>query len=347
MRRGTTAPEGPAPSGRRPAASDGSAPSGRRPIVAAAAALAVAGGLLTGCAAGPSQVSAAAIVGDTVIPIASVQGWFDRVVADRERKERARAGGQLDDIGRRVVTEAVRHELLTQAAEREHLRIDEERVTELLDELGGPAKAVEQLAGTPGTDWLLYDETTIRDRVRDQLIALELARQYYDSTSIKFEATQAESRTQALDKANKIANDPGGIGEIIQSDLGKGVQAFPDQEFTVSADPNTAAQSPLFAVPAGTIMVYPAGAQGGWWVIFIEKRDTNAPRNTSPQAVAQSTVAKPLMAEIGLRMLPPLMSDVNIKLNPRYGVWEPVSLEAAQNDGERMVTTISVRQPSP
>src|SRR5262249_50119314 len=156
MRRGTTAPEGPAPSGRRPTApdgsappsgrrpivSDGSVPSGRRPIVAAAAAaLAVAGGLLTGCAAGPSQVSAAAIVGDTVIPIASVQGWFDRVVADRERKERARAGGQLDDIGRRVVTEAVRHELLTQAAEREHLRIDEERVTELLDELGGPPQA--------------------------------------------------------------------------------------------------------------------------------------------------------------------------------------------------------------
>jgi hypothetical protein len=333
MRRGATALDGSAP------------PSRRRPIIALAAVV-VAGGLLAGCATGPSQVGAAAIVGETVIPLESIQSWFDRVVADRERKERARAAGQLDDIGRRIVTEAVRHELLRQAAERERLRINEERVTDLLDELGGPAKAIEELAGTPGTEWLLYDETTIRDRVRDQLIALELGREYYDSTSIGFHATQAESRAQALDKANKIAGDPDQVGEIIKADLDNGVQAFPDQELTVSTDPSTAAQSPLFAVPAGTIMVYPAGAQGGWWVIFIAERDTDAPPNTSSQAVSEGSVTQPLMAEIGLRMLPPLMADLNIKLNPRYGVWEPVSLEAAPNDGERQVTTISVRQPS-
>ena len=318
----------------------------RGAIAAFAIVVALAGGLLSGCAAGPSQVGAAAIVGDTAISLESVQSWFDRVVADRDRKERARASGQLDDIGRRIVTEAVRHQLLLQAAERERLRINEEQVTDLLEELGGPAQAVEQLASTPGTEWLLYDESTIRERVRDQLIALELGRKFYDSTEIRFDATQADSRATALEKANRIAEAPDRIGDIVQADLNSGRQAFADQELAVSTDPSTAAQSPLFAVPADTVMVYPAGAQGGWWVIFIGERDTDAPRNSSPQAVEASSVDQSLMSGIGMRMLAPLMHDVEVKLNPRYGVWEPVSLETAQTDGEQLVTTVPVRQPS-
>ena len=317
----------------------------RRGAIAAAAAV-IAAGLLSGCAAGPSQVGAAAIVGDTVVTLESVQTWFDRVVDDRERRERARANQQFDDIGRKIVTEAVRHELLLQAAEKEKLRIDEEQVNELLDELGGPANAVEELAGTPGTEWLLYDETTIRERVRDQLIALELGRKYFDSTEIKFDATQAQSRDSALEKADQIAADPQRSGEIVESDLDAGAQAFPDQELSVATDPSTAAQSPLFAVPAGEIMVYAAGAQGGWWVIFIRERDTDAPRDTSPEAVEADTVEQSLMSDIGMRMLAPLMADVDVKLSPRFGVWDRVSLDAAPNEGERLVTTVPVQQPT-
>lgn len=317
----------------------------RRGAIAAVAAV-IAAGLLSGCAAGPSQVGAAAIVGDTVVTLESVQTWFDRVVDDRERRERARANQQFDDIGRKIVTEAVRHELLLQAAEKERLRIDEEQVNELLEELGGPASAVEQLAGTPGTEWLLYDETTIRERVRDQLIALELGRKYFDSTEIKFDATQAQSRDSALEKANEIAADPQRSGEIVESDLDAGAQAFPDQELSVATDPSTAAQSPLFAVPAGEIMVYAAGAQGGWWVIFIRERDTDAPRDTSPQAVEADTVEQSLMSDIGMRMLAPLMADVDVELSPRFGVWDQISLDAAPNEGERLVTTVPVQQPT-
>lgn len=317
-----------------------------RGATAAFAAVIAVGGLLSGCAAGPSRVSAAAIVGDTAISISTVQDWFDRVVADRERKERARASEQLDDIGRKIVTEAVRHELLMQAAEREKLRINEEQVNDLLEELGGPAQAIESLARTPGTEWLLYDETTIRERVRDQLIALELGRKYYDSTQIAFEATQAENRNQALEKANRIAEDPDSVDDIVKADLDAGIQAFADQELAVSSDPSTAAQSPLFAVPAQTVMLYAAGGQGGWWVIYIRERDTDAPRNTSPEAVAANSVDESLMSSIGMRMLATIMNDVRVELNPRYGVWEPVSLDATQTDGERLVTTVPVRQPS-
>lgn len=319
----------------------------RRGTAAAFVAVAVAGGLLTGCTAGPSQVGAAAIVGDTVIPLESVQSWFDRVVADRERKERARASGQFDDIGRLIATESVRHELLRRAAERENLHVNEEQVTELLDQFGGPAGAIESQSQTPGAGWLLYDETNVRDRVRDQLIEVELARKYYDSTRIKFHGLDVEKRDEALDIAKQMASDPARVQDIIKDARAKGLPAGADIELAVSDSPRDAARLPLFAAPAGTAMVLACQAMacvtnsGVWEVVYVEERESDAPPSTNPNKIDVSTVDESDLAGIGQRLLAPLMQDVGVELNPRYGVWEPVSLEAAPSDGERKVTTFA------
>ena len=111
--------------------------------VAAVVAAVLSAALLAGCGSGPSQVGAAAIVGDTVIPIQYVQSWWERYVADAQVKEQIRANGQFDDLGRAIVREAVRHELLKQTAAREGLRYDEAQVTELINTLGGEQAAVE------------------------------------------------------------------------------------------------------------------------------------------------------------------------------------------------------------
>ena len=323
----------------------------RRGTTAAFVAVAVAGGLLTGCTAGPSQVGAAAIVGNTVIPLESVQSWFDRVTADRERKEHARASGQFDDIGRLIATEAVRHELLRRAAERENLHINEEQVTQLLDRFGGPAGAVESQSQTPGADWLLYDETNIRDRVRDQLIELGLARKYYDSTRIKFHGLDVEKRDEALDIARQMASDPGSIKHIIEDARNKGAAAGADIQLSLSDSPREAARLPLFAAPAGSAMVLACQAMACvtnaavWEVIYIEQRESHAPPSANQNKTDLSAVDKSDLAGIGQRLLAPLMQDVRVELNPRYGVWEPVSLEAAQNDGERKVTTFTATSP--
>ena len=323
----------------------------RAAIAAFAAAIAV-GGLLSGCADGQNRVGAAAIVGDTVIPIGSVQEWFDRVTADRDRKERARANEQLDDIGRRIVTEAVRHELLRQVAERERLRINEERVTELLDELGGPAKAVEALAATPGTEWLLYDETTIRDRVRDQLIELELGRKYYDETKIKVHAVQARERDHALDMARRIAADPAAVDDVLEGARSEGLSTLPGQDLWVSDSPEAAAQLPLFAVPSGTVMVLSCAnttclsQADAWELFFIEEFDTDAGPSEGEQSLDADEVSSTTMAAIGGRMLATLMREIPVDLNPRYGVWDDVSLETAQNEGELKVTSFRVGEPS-
>jgi hypothetical protein len=320
----------------------------RRGAVALTAAMITAGALLTGCTTGPSQVGAAAIVGDTTISIETVQNWFGRVVADRERKERARANQQLDDIGRKVVTEAVRHELLLQAAERENLRINEEEVTELLDELGGPAAAIEQLSATPGsgTDWLLYDENTIRDRVRDQLIALELGRKYFEETSLTYDIMLVDSRDDALAKAREIADNPDGRDDFLEAQAKAGAQVGVDQEAAIATNVALAAGSSLFSVPAGTVLVFFDNQFNGWLVVVVDERSTDSPPDSSRDSVSPDDVNSSLVSAVGLRLLPMLVSDVEVKLNPRFGVWEPVNLEAVENDGERQVVTIPFKQPS-
>jgi hypothetical protein len=321
--------------------------------VTAAFVVAIAvGGLLSGCAEGPSRVGAAAIVGDTVISIAQVQTWFDRVVADRDRKERARANGQLDDVGRRIVTEAVRHEMLRQVAERENLRFNEKKVDDLLDDLGGPAGAMRTLAREQDAEWLLYDENTIRDRVRDQLIALEIGRKYYESTMVSVHvAEESGSRDDAFGLANRIVADPDSIDDILREVAARGLGTGQESDLWLSNNPQLAAQLPVFAVPAGTVMVLSCSNQpcltqaSPWEVWYIESRRTDAPP-ADDQSVDRSEVEDTIMANIGERLVATLMYDTRVELSPRYGVWDKVNLEAAQTAGDLKVTTFAVMRSS-
>ena len=306
------------------------------------AAIAAAGALLAGCGSGPSQVGAAAIVGDTAIPLEYIQDWFDRVVTNRERKEQMRAQGQFDDLGRFLVTEAVRHELLGKVIASEGISFNEQqisdKVTDLLDELGGAGQVSENT---------VYDETTIRQRARDQLFALELGRKYFETTTVTFDYTQADSRSQAQDKARELAADPDNARSLIERDFASGQQAGLDQRLVMAEEPQTAAQLPLFGVPEGMVVAFPLGeATGQWLVALIRARSTTDSPSSSPNATAADQVDPRLMEQIGLRLLAPLAADVGVRLNPRYGVWDQVTLEAVQTAGETQAIVVPVEQPS-
>ncbi|MGH8921657.1 MAG: hypothetical protein ACRD0H_25530, partial [Actinomycetes bacterium] len=73
---------------------------------------ALVGALLTGCGAGSSQVGAAAFVNDTEIPLEQVHSQLTAVLAKEgpQTREQLVADHQLDDLSRRIVTVAIRHE---------------------------------------------------------------------------------------------------------------------------------------------------------------------------------------------------------------------------------------------
>lgn len=151
------------------------------------ASIATAGILLAGC--GTGQPGAAAIVGDTRIPVGQVQSWFTEVLnKEPGLRPQLQQQGTMDELGRRLASFTVQQELIRQAAGEEGLRVDEQRVTAAIDQMGGPR------AATQGT---IFTEGNIRDMTRSRLLAAELARKYVDRLSVTIDYTQASTRAEA------------------------------------------------------------------------------------------------------------------------------------------------------
>ena len=311
--------------------------------VAAAVAAVLSAVLLAGCGSGPSQVGAAAIVGDTAIPIEYVQSWWDRYLSDRQRKEEVRAANSFDDLGRVIVTQAVRHELLRTVAKREGLQFDEAQVSQLIDDLGGEQAAVDATNS-------IYDRNTIRDRARDQLLAVALGRKYFETTSVRYDYTLADSRDEALAKARELAAaDPDRTRSIIEADRGNGIQVGIDQEQRIADSVDYALNTPLFSVAAGNVVAFqdPDQAnQGRWVVAVLHERKTDASPSSFAGAVTVDRVDDSRLEGIGLRLLGSMSTEVGVRVNPRYGLWSHVYVAVAQNEGEIPAIVVPMAQPT-
>ena len=307
--------------------------------VAAAAVAVLSGVLLAGCGSGPSQVGAAAIVGDTAIPIEYVQSWWDRVASDASLKEQLRANEQFDDLGRVIVREAVRHELLKQVARLEGLQFDEAQVSDLIAALGGEQAAVEVTQS-------IYDRNTIRDRARDQLLTVALGRKFFD-TSVRYDATVVASREQALAKAHELAADPDRARSIIQADVNRGGPAGVDQVQSIADNVDAVLKTPLFTVPAGTVLAYPnpdEAGQGQWIVVVVRERTTGTP-SALPGAATVDEVDESRLEGIGLRLLGTYSREIGVRVNPRYGVWSHEYVAIGQTEGEIPAIVVPLAHP--
>lgn len=300
-----------------------------RAVAAVAAVLSTA--MLAGCGSGPSKVTSAAIVGDTAITIEYVQDWWDRYVSDPERKEQVRAAEAYDDLGRVIVTQAVRHELLRLVAEREKLDFDEADVSELIEELGGAQAAVDATNS-------IYDRDTIRDRARDQLLAVALGRKYFETTAVRYDFTTAATADEARARARELARDPDRAREAIRADARTGAETGIDEELSMSSALGIGTlNTPLFSVPARSVVAYQdpdEASQGRWIVAVIHERHTDARPSTSQGAITVDSVDDGRLEGVGLQLLGPLAREIGVQINPRYGVWSDVYVTTVETEGE-------------
>jgi SurA N-terminal domain len=308
--------------------------------VAAAVAAVLFAVLLAGCGSGPSQTGAAAIVGDTKITIEYVQSWWERVLADRELKEQVRANGQFGDLGRVIVQEAVRHELLRKTAQREGLQYDEAQVNALIEQLGGEQAAVERTQS-------IYDQSTIRERARDQVLAVALGRKYFDTT-VRFDFTVVGSRDQAEAKARELAAEPQRARSIIEADGRGGAPVGLNQRQSIADNIGTVLRTPLFSVPAGYVLAYQdadEADQGRWVVAVIRDRITGMP-STQPGATTVDRVNESRLEGVGLRVLGLQSREIGVRLNPRYGVWSHEYVAVAPTEGEIPAIVVPMAEPA-
>jgi hypothetical protein len=93
-----------------------------------------------------------------------------------------------------------------------------------------------------------------------------------------------------------------------------------------------AASTVLFGLPIGrTAYFQPSPQQGGWIVLRVTDRKVDP--NADPNAAA--SLGDSDLAAIGQRLLQPLAEEVGVRVNPRFGVWDPVSMRviAANQEG--------------
>lgn len=295
------------------------------------AALGVAGvaavGLLIGsCGFGPSQLSAAAFVNGTEIPQDQVHGQLLTVLAKEGPQARAQleAGHQLDDISRKILTVRIRHQLLEIAARRTGVTVDPATVNRLVTEVGGAE------AASKGT---IYDANGYRQRAKDQLLMAALGRTALHSSAVTVDYTTADTRTAAKQRVEQLSQAG---SKAARQSIDADVRAGKDAELgkrIVAADDPVFATTPAFGVTEGTVVAFQLEDTKPWVIMVVKNRTTRGvqPSDHAPQI---DQIDPAVLEAIGLRQLALVGEDVGVRLNPRYGVWDPVSLQVVSDENE-------------
>jgi hypothetical protein len=315
------------------------------------AVLAVLASAVTACGSGPSQINSAVIIGDRVVSVDEVQRRLDTALeAEPAARDLAR-NRKLDLVSRGIVNQLVRHELIAEAARREGLTVSEADVTELTASSAPPEDPVLKavMAGFDG-----------REIARDRLLLQELGRRNLDRLQVQLQAatvvSQGNARETATDLARKLAAQPDRLPELVQ-ELGS-------QEVNVvrveSLNPvNTygffvqeqVQLTPVFSVGPNTVVSFQfvAGEQAGanaWLVALVRSRDTRATLSEQDRALV-AQVPPEWHQAIGTQLIGPLADELDVRISPRYGVWDELAVGVAPNESEKVGLVLPVATPKP
>ena len=287
----------------------------RKQVGRVVAAVVVVGAVVSGCG-GPSQAGTAVFVGDDAVPLERVQSQLDTALAKTDQIQQITAqGGTTADLARSIVTREVLHDLLGRRAAEEGIVVTDAQVDAQLAEIGGADALVE------GS---LYDLPALRERVRDDLIAAQLAQREVGGLTVTADLVAATSRADAEAMAATLQAG-GPDADALFADPRRSARGA---TFPAASAPDNAGTA-LFGVPAGTVVAFqPNPEQSTWIVARVIERRTDAP--SDPAAV--SSISQSQLIAIGERMLQPTAQEVGIRVNPRYGVWDPIQLRVVAED---------------
>ncbi|MEU5263119.1 hypothetical protein [Amycolatopsis sp. NPDC021455] len=314
--------------------------------------------LLAGCGSGPSQVGAAAVIGDRSISIDRVQNLIDKAIREQPYAQKLAAEHKLDVLGRAVVGQLVLHELLAEAAEKQGIAPDYAKADAQLanDPLNGqvPADSGDE---TQAVNQVVARTRDHREELTDTYLAQSLADKVLPDLSVTFDFTTigvlpdpttgarlqgADAQKAAFDLARQFAADPAAAAQRIGSDVrseaaarqrakqaGQDVDSVPPFTGLGDAVPATQAgalaATPVYGSSAGTVTACPnpdPQLPGTWLVAVIRQRTDDKPVATekAPELDAATKTA------IGMRQLQPLFDRLGVRINKRYGVWDAVAM---------------------
>ncbi|EOD66093.1 SurA N-terminal domain-containing protein [Amycolatopsis vancoresmycina] len=316
--------------------------------------------LLAGCGSGPSQVGAAAVIGDRSISIDQVQDLITKAVREQPYAQKLAAEHKLDLVGRAVVSQLVLHELITKAAEKQGVTPNYAQIDAQLakDPLTGPVPA-DASNETQAVSQVVARTRDHREELTDTFLAQALADKTVPNASVTFDYTSVglvpdattgssvegpAAKTAAFDLAKQFAADPAAtkrIGADVQylaalrqraTQMGQSAESIPPfasvGEAVPAAQASALAAGPLFGSPVGSTVVFPFPNNQGAWFVGVIRQRTDKPVATeqAPDLDAATKTAA------GIRQAQPLFDELGVRINKRYGVWDVVAMTVVPNE---------------
>jgi hypothetical protein len=308
--------------------------------------------LLAGCGSGPSQVGAAVILDGHVVSVDEVQQLIDKSVQQQPLAQQLAQQQKLDLVGREVVHQLVIHDVLTKIAQRDGLVVNESQVAQLFqsDPLAAPLPTDGSVPPDVAAQQIVLRARDRREVLTDMFLEQGLAEKYLPTLSATVDftviqgdiggANPATSRQQAIDKAKAFAADPGFATRSIQQDAAPSAAGQRIGVKIVAAQSPLGAATPLLGAPANSVIaLQPNSGSATWAVVVVRQRDIGTPVavNQADQLTLDQVTA------IGQRMLQPEFGTTSLKINPRYGVWDPVAMNVAPSEATTMGVVLPFR----
>ncbi|SDG78955.1 SurA N-terminal domain-containing protein [Lentzea fradiae] len=296
----------------------------RLSLVGVAALLAVT---VVGCGSEPAKAGSAAIVGGQTIDLETVQDRTVTVLKKEPAAQQMQDQGKLDQVSRLVLADEITHRIADHAAQREGITVDETEVYDAVQEKGGPEEASKQSE---------QDATTIHRRQRDVLVMGELARRNLTTLEVVIDFFQVRDPKEAKEKAAEVTADPSKMARFIQEAprTASGQQASATgQRVRVTENPSLV-HTMLWGVEPGTVVAFPADEQQASWMVALVKERNKVSASPGEEDLGERIDPR-LLAAFGLRIAQYLAADLDIEVNPRYGVWDPTDATVVGSAGER------------
>jgi hypothetical protein len=276
----------------------------------------LAAGILIGGCGGPDQAGAAVIIDGDVVPLEAVQSQLETALSSPERVAALNAqGGGPADVARSIVGREVIHDLLQRRAGAEGITVSDAQVDTRIDESGGADAA---LAST------IYDLPALRSRVRDDLIATALAERSVGGLTVTADLVAATSRAEA-ERTAQILQAGGPAAEAL---FGNPQTSARGSVYDAVSSPE-AAGTVLFGTPVGGAVAFQPDQRQSTWIVFkVTDRRTDAPFDQA----AINAISSSQKVTIGERLLQPDAQRLGVRVNPRYGVWDPITMRVVADD---------------
>ncbi|WP_127782164.1 SurA N-terminal domain-containing protein [Rhodococcus sp. X156] len=299
------------------------APRRRTALALAAAAAAL---VVTGCGGGPTLPGAAATVGDDRISVEQLQSQVDSVLTFRGGPENAAVRDQLPTITQQVLSGEVQRALVARAVQRTNLPVDEQAIADQV------ARIDPKVLDGQGVTFITPQ--TLPQFVHDQLVIAQLGATSWDSLAVVADLTTATDQADAEAKARRMAESPESSRAVVDEAKAQGQQTQVGYPLSPAVLEGLAG-SPLFAAAEGSGIAFRLDQQ--WQAARIVSRTTTAPKTTSADAVDASQAQASSTYALGVTLLQELAGNPEVRVNPRYGTWDPYQGQVVNESDPRSV----------